>query len=478
MYIIDEVHMLSQAAFNAFLKTLEEPPAHAIFILATTEKHKIIPTILSRCQIYDFRRIGVRDIVGHLKNVAAAEGIEADESALHLIAEKADGALRDALSIFDRMATFGGQKILHETVLTNLRILDHALYFQVTQAALENDHRRLLLLFAEILDKGFDGHLFLNGLAAHLRDLMVASDQATIGLLEKSQELKANYAQQGALIDTAILTEGLQLLSKADARYRNSSNARLLVELSLLKLGEILSGKKKSPDPRPVIQESAKAKPTPVAENKVPAPAVKEQAAEKAPEISKADIPPEAPAPVSPVAADAQQDSTENLPALPTEEKVENRQVLRKKKSRLDLSAEARESDGSDENEGDGDSTSSMFELDLLLGKWKELSAHFRASNPNAASILSGTEPVKNAEGNIELTVGSQTARNILQSIRTEMTSRLKEQLGLKELRLELIVSEEEQEKKPYFREEIHEHFVRENPAINELMDKMNLKLK
>lgn len=482
VYIIDEVHMLSQAAFNAFLKTLEEPPAHAIFILATTEKHKIIPTILSRCQIYDFRRIGVTDIVGHLKNVAAAEGIEADESALHLIAEKADGALRDALSIFDRMATFGGQKILHETVLTNLRILDHALYFQVTQAALENDHRQLLLLFAEILDKGFDGHLFLNGLAAHLRDLMVASDQTTIGLLEKSQELKANYAQQGALIDSAILTEGLQLLSEADARYRNSSNARLLVELSLLKLGEILSGKKKSPDPRPVTQESAKAipppKPTPVAENKEPAPAVKEQAAEKAPEISKADIPPEAPAPVLPVAADAQQDPTEKLPAPPTEEKVENRQVLRKKKSRLDLSAEARESDGADENEGDGDSTSSVFELDLLLGKWKELSDHFRASNPNAASILSGTEPVKNSEGNIELTVGSQTARNILQSIRTEMTSWLKEQLGLKELRLELIVSEEEQEKKPYFREEIHEHFVQENPAINELMDKMKLKLK
>lgn len=482
VYIIDEVHMLSQAAFNAFLKTLEEPPAHAIFILATTEKHKIIPTILSRCQIYDFRRIGVTDIVGHLKNVARSEGIEADESALHLIAEKADGALRDALSIFDRMATFGGQKILHETVLTNLRILDHALYFQVTEAALANDHRQLLLLFAEILDKGFDGHLFLNGLAAHLRDLMVASDQATIGLLEKSQELKANYAQQGALIDAAILTEGLQLLSEADARYRNSSNARLLVELSLLKLGEILSDKKKSPDPRPVTQESAKAipppKPTPVAENKEPAPAVREKTAEKAPEISKADRPLEAPAPVPPVVAEAQQDPTEKPPAPPTEEKVENRQVLRKKKSRLDLTAEAKESLGPDDNDSDGDSTSSAFELDLLLGKWKELCDQFRSSNPNAASILSGIEPLKNAEGNIELSVGSQTARNILQSIRTDMTSWLKGQLRLKDLRLELIVSEEEQEKKPYFREEVHEHFVQENPAINELMDKMKLKLK
>ena len=311
---------------------------------------------------------------------------------------------------------------------------------------------------------------------------MVASDQATIGLLEKSQELKSNYAQQGALIDTAILTEGLQLLSEADARYRNSSNARLLIELSLLKLGEILSGKKKSPDPRPVTQEHSKeiapSKPTPVAENKEPAPTVQEQDAKGASEVSRTEMPAEESTPIPPVVPEAQQNPTEKPHAPTTEEKAEIRQVLRKKKSRLDLSAKSEEWDGPDENEGDGDSTSSVFELDLLLGKWKELSDHFRASNPNAASILSGTEPVKNAEGNIELTVGSQTARNILQSIRIEITFWLKEKLGLNALCLELIVSEEEQEKKPYFREEIHEHFAQENPAISELMDKMKLKLK
>jgi hypothetical protein len=215
-----------------------------------------------------------------------------------------------------------------------------------------------------------------------------------------------------------------------------------------------------------------------VAENKEHEPAVKEQEAQQLPESPKADIPVEKPTPVPPAVPKVHQSPTEKAPAPATGEKAENRQVLRKKKSRLDLSAEAWELDGPDENDSDGDSTSSVFELDLLLGKWRELSDHFRASNPNAASILSGTEPVKNAEGNVVLTVGSQTARNILQSIRTEMTSWLKEQLGLKELRLELIVSEEEQEKKPYFREEIHEHFVQENPAINELMDKMKLKLK
>ena len=189
-------------------------------------------------------------------------------------------------------------------------------------------------------------------------------------------------------------------------------------------------------------------------------------------------MPAEESTPIPPVVPEAQQNPTEKPHAPTTEEKAEIRQVLRKKKSRLDLSAKSEEWNGPDENEGDGDSTSSVFELDLLLGKWKELSDHFRASNPNAASILSGTEPVKNAEGNIELTVGSQTARNILQSIRTEITFWLKEKLGLNALCLELIVSEEEQEKKPYFREEIHEHFAQENPAISELMDKMKLKLK
>jgi DNA polymerase-3 subunit gamma/tau len=185
VFIIDEVHMLSQAAFNAFLKTLEEPPAHAIFILATTEKHKIIPTILSRCQIYDFRRISVDDIMAHLKEVAQSENIEAEDRALRIIAQKADGALRDALSIFDRIVSFANDKITYEAVIENLRILDFEYYFQTVDHVLQQDLPALLKLFDQVLENGFDGHLFLNGLAAHLRDLLVCKDPQTLDLLDK-----------------------------------------------------------------------------------------------------------------------------------------------------------------------------------------------------------------------------------------------------------------------------------------------------
>jgi DNA polymerase-3 subunit gamma/tau len=247
VYIIDEVHMLSASAFNAFLKTLEEPPSHAIFILATTEKHKIIPTILSRCQIYDFRRISVQDTLDHLKKVAVSEGVDFEESALHIIAEKADGALRDALSIFDRMATYGGGQITYDQVLVNLSILDYEFYFRIVDAAIQNDQRQLLLIFNEILDKGFDGHLFLNGLAAHLRDLLVSSDQSTQMLLERGEDIKIRYVSQASILSFERILESLDVLSKADADYRKSSNSRLLVELSLLKLADCLSGEKKKP---------------------------------------------------------------------------------------------------------------------------------------------------------------------------------------------------------------------------------------
>lgn len=249
VYIIDEVHMLSSNAFNAFLKTLEEPPAHAIFILATTEKHKIIPTILSRCQIYDFRRIAVNDIVVHLQNVAQQEGVQVEDNALHIIAEKADGALRDALSIFDRMATYGGGQITYEQVLTNLNILDYEYYFKVVEAARQHDIRQLLLIFNEVLERGFDGHLFINGLASHLRDLLVALDPATQGLLERSQEINQRFIQQAQSMKIEDLMDALSLLAESDSRYRTSSNGRLLVELNLLQLSDILSGEKKKSKP-------------------------------------------------------------------------------------------------------------------------------------------------------------------------------------------------------------------------------------
>ena len=239
VYIIDEVHMLSQAAFNAFLKTLEEPPAHAIFILATTEKHKIIPTILSRCQIFDFQRISIADMVAHLENVATQEGVQAEQDALHLIAQKADGGMRDALSIFDQMVSFSGDQLTYNDVIRNLNILDYDYYFKTTEALISHSITDALLAFNDVLEKGFDGHLFINGLTAHFRNLLVCKDAATVPLLEVGENIKAKYAEQSELASQRFLLDALTLGSSCDYRYKSSKNQRLLVELTLMQMGSI-----------------------------------------------------------------------------------------------------------------------------------------------------------------------------------------------------------------------------------------------
>ncbi len=239
VYIIDEVHMLSSAAFNAFLKTLEEPPAHAIFILATTEKHKIIPTILSRCQIFDFNRIKVDDIAQHLLGIAQKEGIDAEEEALHIIAQKAEGALRDALSIFDQIVSFSGDKMTYQNVIDNLNILDYDYYFKATDFILANEIADLLLLFDDILNRGFDGHLFINGLASHFRNLLVCLDGKTVNLLEVGKSVKEKYFEQAKKTDLSFLMQALDICRQCDTQYKSSKSQRLLVELSLMQLASI-----------------------------------------------------------------------------------------------------------------------------------------------------------------------------------------------------------------------------------------------
>ncbi len=243
VYIIDEVHMLSQAAFNAFLKTLEEPPAHAIFILATTEKHKIIPTILSRCQIYDFKRISVVDIKNHLKTICEDQAITAEDDALHLIAQKADGALRDALSIFDRVVSFSGNNLTVEKVSENLNILDYETYFNVIDLALENKIQELLLAYNTIVNRGFDGHLFIIGLAAHCRDLLVAKDPQTVQLLEVGENTQQKYLEQSQKVSLAFLMNALEICSQADVAYKSSKNQRLTVEIALMQLASLTADK-------------------------------------------------------------------------------------------------------------------------------------------------------------------------------------------------------------------------------------------
>lgn len=239
IYIIDEVHMLSQQAFNAFLKTLEEPPSYAIFILATTEKHKIIPTILSRCQIFDFNRIQIADMAAHLRRICQEESIEAEEEALNVIAQKADGALRDALSIFDRIVSFSGSNIAYKDVIENLNILDYDYYFKVVEALLIEDASQLLLLFDQISRKGFDGDIFINGLAEHLRNLLVCKDSRTLDLLEVGGNIKERYQQQAILTPTALVLSALSIANDCDVNYKMARNSRLHVEMALIKMAYI-----------------------------------------------------------------------------------------------------------------------------------------------------------------------------------------------------------------------------------------------
>lgn len=249
VYIIDEVHMLSQAAFNAFLKTLEEPPRHAIFILATTEKHKIIPTILSRCQIFDFKRITIQDAKKHLAEVAKSQGITAEDDALHIIAQKADGAMRDALSIFDRVVSFSGKHLTREAVTQNLNVLDYEYYIKATEFILENKIPDLLLLFNTILAKGFDAHHFVQGLASHFRDLLVCKNPETLQLLEVGETAKIQYQHQAVFATQEFLLEAIRIANDCDLKYKSSQNQRLLVELCLMQLASItFDGEKKKVD--------------------------------------------------------------------------------------------------------------------------------------------------------------------------------------------------------------------------------------
>lgn len=245
VYIIDEVHMLSQAAFNAFLKTLEEPPKHAIFILATTEKHKIIPTILSRCQIFDFNRIQIEDIAQHLAKIAQNEQVNAEQDGLHIIAQKADGALRDALSMFDQIVSFSGGSISYKDVIENLNILDYDYYFKVANSLIEKNISEALLIYNDILNNGFDGHNFINGLSEHYRNLLVCQDEKTVSLLEVGSSIKERYLSQAKSTNTTDIIKCLAIINDADTKYKASKNQRLLIEITLMQLSVLSNNPEK-----------------------------------------------------------------------------------------------------------------------------------------------------------------------------------------------------------------------------------------
>ena len=298
VYIIDEVHMLSQAAFNAFLKTLEEPPSHAVFILATTEKHKILPTILSRCQIFDFHRISVPSMVSHLKEIATKEGVNASEEGLHVIAAKADGALRDSLSMFDQLVAFAGKDLTYEVVTEQLHVLDHDTYFEVIDFALTANIPDSLLLFDNVLARGFDAHHFLTGLGSHLRNLMVCRDAKTLALFEATPEVKKKYEEQAAKADLYFIVGALDVVNEADTQYRTSQHQRLLVELAIMKICSLQSAEKKKTDdliaPETLAAPVVASKPAPAPE---PQPVQQASAPEPTPAPVSSPSPEPAPAP-------------------------------------------------------------------------------------------------------------------------------------------------------------------------------------
>ncbi|MBO5553110.1 MAG: DNA polymerase III subunit gamma/tau [Paludibacteraceae bacterium] len=318
VYIIDEVHMLSAGAFNALLKTLEEPPSYAIFILATTEKHKVLPTILSRCQVYDFSRITVADIIRHLQYVASQEGVEASEEALNVVAQKADGGMRDALSIFDQLVSFCGNKITYEQTINVLNVLDTDYYFRLVDLALAGDVQKALLLFNEVLNKGFDAQHFITGFAQHLRDVLVSKDAQTVALLETSEAIRKHYQEQAGRCAAPWIFRALDLANTCDIQYRTAKNKRLTVELMLIKLTQLVT-----PETMPVsapqklapVQPKASApKEVPAQVKAVPAP-VKEAAVKETP----APVAPkqEAPKPAPPIGM-PQMPSIPSMPSMPS----------------------------------------------------------------------------------------------------------------------------------------------------------------
>ena len=344
VYIIDEVHMLSTAAFNAFLKTLEEPPRHAIFILATTEKHKLLPTILSRCQIYDFQRITMADIADHLRYVAAQEGYTAEEEALNVIAQKADGGMRDALSIFDQIAGSSGGNITYRATIENLNILDYDYYFRLTDALLTGNVPSALLIFDEVLRAGFAAQLFVNGLSSHFRDLMVCRDAATRPLLEVGAAIAGRYAAQAAACSNAFLYEAMALSNRCDLDYRISNNKRLLVELMLIRICQLSAPQEPTPRNTPPIQPvnttptpaptpTPTSTPTPVptpgatasAPEQKPAPAAAPRASQEEPAVSAASEPSPAETPAPAESAPAPAPSKRPVappPARPAKERI------------------------------------------------------------------------------------------------------------------------------------------------------------
>lgn len=459
VFIIDEVHMLSQAAFNAFLKTLEEPPPYAIFILATTEKHKILPTILSRCQIFDFKRIQVADIMEHLENICRDEQIQADRDALHIIAQKADGALRDALSIFDRVVSFSGGKVRYEAVIENLNVLDYDYYFRLVEALVQADSPEALLILDEILRKGFDGDLFINGLSEHLRNLLVCKDPETLRLLEVSEGLQDRYQKQAALVPHSFLLSALHLANQCDLHYKTARNKRLHVELSLLKMAHLQQLTAAEPAPEAPEKKSTEPAGRPESPAASPAESPKEDI-EAEPcaetEAPRAEEPPGDPEPGLPPAEEPLAAGPKHTPHLSLD------QLLNEVREEQAAQVESRNED---------------IDLEQVKASWKR----YQEQLENATSRLAMQQAQLELEGlRVEVRVGTALAEQTIRQEK-ELPAFLKHDLRNQNLRLVVKVDKSlapasASKKKPLTDMDKFRQMYERNPAIKTMQERFDLR--
>jgi DNA polymerase III subunit gamma/tau len=464
VYIIDEVHMLSAAAFNAFLKTLEEPPAYAKFILATTEKHKIIPTILSRCQIFDFRRITVEDIAGHLKYVADKEHIATEENALHIIAQKADGAMRDALSIFDQLVSFAGNQLTYETVLENLNVLDYEYFFGITGQILSGDITNTLLTINEIIDKGFDGQHFLIGFGEHLRNLLVCKDPATAKLLETAPTIRGRYIEQAASCAPDLLLKMLDIGNKCDLSYKVSNNKRLHLEIALMQMCMLSVGKTSSAPaqtsaPAPGFQPATTApKSQPATATPPPQPPVITQTSRPSVTLTT----PKNPQPVTtpPTGTVRMKDIKDNFTSS-----ISLKQPVQKT-----LQPDTDEENGKLKEEN-------PFTQAELITLWSEFAETLKSGSPHLYSALKNAVPELKADWQIEFTMENKVLEDELFLKKTELMDFLRTKLRNHRLHLKTLIAETQRDLKPYTDKEKFDKMAEKNPALHNLREELDLEI-
>jgi len=481
IYIIDEVHMLSSAAFNAFLKTLEEPPSFAIFILATTEKHKIIPTILSRCQIFDFNRIKVEDMARHLAAIAEKESIGYDMEGLHLIAQKADGGLRDALSMFDQIASFSNRNITYQAVIDNLNILDYDYYFKVSDSLMSEDVSGALLLFDEILSNGFDGNHFIIGLASHLRNLLVGKDPATLHLLEVSEGIKQKYLAQSQQAEASFLVSALNIANHCDLNYRTSKNQRLQVELALIKIAHLPA----------VLQLATTTPPVEVKKKRIepltPAPSTTQSVANVTPEaVQETQVAVLTPAAVqteeeeevidTPAASEPQEDPiTEPEKPAASVPKTSFFTATPLIPNLNDLASAPLEEEKPDYLRGDA---RQPFSAEMLLNRWNAFAEKAKKENKiNLFTLMTANPPVLLDNYQIELNVENKIQENQLQEARIDLMNYLRTELQNFQLDLATKIVENTEKKRLYTSSEKYQYMVEKNPKLEEFKKRFNLDL-